>query len=105
MEVFEVDVLVGVTGALLVLPELGVVVLTLSLQPNHPGVLQVEVDVVVVVTMVVVTPEVVVVSSKHPHQPGVWHVEVRVLGFVDVDEIEVEVLLLLPETSFQSGQS
>jgi len=50
--------------------EILLVVVTSSLQPNQPGVLQVEVEVVVVVDDVVVT-EVVVVSSRHPHQPGV----------------------------------
>ena len=48
--------------------ELLLVVVTSSLQPNQPGVLQVEVDVVVVVVDVVVVA-VVVVSSRHPHQP------------------------------------
>jgi len=48
---------------------LGVVVVVSSLHPNQPGVLQVDVDVVVVLVLVVV--EVVVVSSKHPHHPGV----------------------------------
>jgi hypothetical protein len=81
-----------------------VVVVVSSLQPNHPGVLQVEV-VVVVVVLVEVTGFVVVVSSKHPHQPGVWHVDVRVLVFVEEDVVEVEDSVLLPVTSFQSGQS
>jgi len=71
-----------------------------SLQPNQPGVLQVEVD----VELVLVVPEADVVSSKQPHQPGVLHVDVRVLVLVelDVDDVVVE---LLPLTSFQSGQS
>jgi hypothetical protein len=50
---------------------LEVVVFVSSLHPNQPGVLQVDVDVVVVVLVLVVVPEVVVVSSKHPHHPGV----------------------------------
>jgi len=58
-----------------------------SLQPNQPGVLQVDVDVVVVDDVVVVGP-LVVLSSKQPHHPGVLQVSVRVL--VDV---EVEVML------------
>lgn len=48
-----------------------VVVVTSSLHPNHPGVLHVEVDVVVVEVVVRVCSEVVVVSSRHPHHPGV----------------------------------
>ena len=81
-----------------------------SLQPNQPGVLQVDVDVDVVVTgTLVVGLEVVdVSSSRHPHHPGVLHVEVRLRVFVvvvDVDGGEVAVLLLFPSTSFQSGQS
>jgi hypothetical protein len=97
-----VGVFVDVGMVVLVLVLMGGVDVS-SLQPNHPGVLQV--DVVVVVVLVEVTRFVVVVSSKHPHQPGVWHVDVRVLGFVEVDELDVEVLVLLPVTSFQSGQS
>jgi len=52
----------------------------LSLQPNQPGVLHVEVVVVVVsVELVVVVVDVVeVLSSRHPHHPGVLQVEVRV---------------------------
>jgi len=56
----DVTVTVGF-GALLVL------VVVSSLHPNHPGVLQVEVDVVL---LLVDVPEVVVLSSKHPHHPG-----------------------------------
>jgi len=79
----------------------------LSLQPNQPGVLQVEVDDVVVTSDVVVVALVVVVSSKHPHHPGVLHVSVLVLVFVmDVDELLV-VVLSVPLLSyiFQFPQS
>jgi hypothetical protein len=82
-----------------------VVVVVSSLQPNHPGVLQVEVVVVVILVLVEVTGLVVVVSSKHPHHPGVWHVEVRVLVFVEEEVVDVDDSVLLPVTSFQSGQS
>jgi hypothetical protein len=75
---------------------------SLSLQPNQPGVLQVDVDEVkVVLTVVVALP--VVDSSRQPHQPGVLQVSVRVrvlrvrveveVGF-DVDEVVVSVPLL-----------
>ena len=90
-----------------------------SLQPHQPGVLQVvvvvvvvvevevEVEVVVIGTLVVVREVVDVSSSRQPHHPGVLHVEVRLR--VLVDEVDgggdVAVLLLLPSTSFQSGQS
>lgn len=78
---------------------------SLSLQPNHPGVLQVEVDEVEVVFMVVVAL-LVVDSSRHPHQPGVLHVSVRVREVrvvpisveldvgLDFEEVEVSVPLL-----------
>jgi hypothetical protein len=98
-----VQVVVEVSFAVLVLVW-GLVVVVSSLQPNHPGVLQVDV-VVVVVVLVEVTGLVVVVSSKHPHQPGVWQVDVRVLVFVEEDDDEVDDSVLLPVTSFQSGQS
>lgn len=81
-----------------------VVVVVLSLQPNHPGVLQVlVVDVDVVVSVVVV----VVVSSRHPHQPGVWQVAVRVFVLVDVEDDEVVVVPSVPLLSyiFQLAQS
>lgn len=48
-----------------------------SLHPNHPGVLQVEV-VIVLVMVVVGVFDVVVDSSRQPHQPGVLQVSVRV---------------------------
>lgn len=64
-------------------------VVVLSLQPNHPGVWHVVVEVVVTSLVVVVAvPIVVVVSSKHPHHPGVLQVSVR----VRVMEVEVGVL-------------
>lgn len=101
-----VEVGVGSDEVLLLLL---LVVVFSSLQPNHPGVLQVEVEVDVVVTGTLVTGLEVVdlSSSRQPHQPGVLHVEVRLRVFVvDVDGgADVAVLLLLPSTSFQSGQS
>lgn len=99
------EVLVAVGTVELEVVEIFVVDVS-SLHPNHPGVLQVAVDVVVVVVLVLVAlPSVVVVSSRQPHHPGVWHVVVRVRVLVDVDDSEAVVLLLLPVTSFQSGQS
>jgi hypothetical protein len=80
-----------------------VVGVVLSLQPNQPGVLQVEVDVLVVVVVVAVP---VVVSSKQPHQPGVLQVSVLVL--VLVEEVELEVVVVsVPLLSyiFQLAQS
>lgn len=50
---------------------LSAVVVISSLQPNQPGVLHVEDDVVVVNVLLAEVPDVVVVSSKQPHQPGV----------------------------------
>ena len=63
------------------------VVVVGSLHPNHPGVLQVDVEVLVVVVDVV---DVVVVVSRQPHQPGVSQVVVRV--FVDVVELDFVVV-------------
>lgn len=52
-----------------------VLVVDSSLQPNHPGVLQVVVVIVVVVKLrVEVVAPVVVDSSRQPHQPGVAQV-------------------------------
>lgn len=65
------------------------VLVVLSLHPNHPGVLQVDVDVDVVV-VIVETP--VVVVSRQPHQPGVLHVDVRVRVRVVVVDVEVVVV-------------
>lgn len=76
------------------------VVEVLSLHPNQPGVLQVEVvDVevgIVVVTSVVVVV-VVVDLSRHPHHPGVSQVVVlvRVLDVVDSPDVVVVSVLLL----------
>ncbi len=84
---------------------LWVVVVDSSLHPNQPGVLQVDVDDVVVVVVLVVVVDVVVVSSKHPHQPGVLQVDVRVFGLVDVEDVVVVLSLLFLVSSFQRGQS
>jgi len=63
--------------------ELLVVVVVLSLHPNQPGVLQVD---VVVVEVLVETFDVVVAgSSRQPHQPGVWQVSVLVRVTREVD--------------------
>lgn len=67
------------------------VVVVLSLQPNQPGVLQVEVEEELLVVVVVTSPVVVVVSSRQPHQPGVLHVSVRVRVVVVLDGFEVVV--------------
>lgn len=71
------------------------VVVVLSLHPNQPGVLQVDVDKDDVVVVWDVTP--VVVVSRQPHQPGVSQVEVLVLVrvvVVDLDVVVVSVPLL-----------
>ena len=73
-----VDVDVG--GAVVVV----IVTFTSLLQPNHPGVAQLVVVYVVVITGMVEL--VVMVSSKHPHHPGVLQVVVRV---------RVEVLVIV----------
>lgn len=83
-----------------------VVVVVLSLQPNHPGVLQVDVE-DVDVDVVVDDSVVDVVVSKHPHHPGVSHVDVRVRVLVVlVEECEV-VVVSVPFDSyiFQGAQS
>jgi hypothetical protein len=66
-----------------------------SLHPNQPGVLQVEVDDVVV--LVVLLRDSVVDSSRHPHQPGVLQVSVLVRAdFVEVGfAVDVAVCLEL----------
>lgn len=76
----RVVVIVGTGAAVLEELELVVVVVVVgSLQPNHPGVLHVDVDVAVVEEdVVVVVISVVVVLSRQPHQPGVLQVSVRV---------------------------
>jgi hypothetical protein len=72
-------VVVVVDAAVGIVDTLEVVVLVSSLQPNQPGVLHVDVDVVLVVVLLLVFVAVVVVlSSKQPHHPGVWQVVVRV---------------------------
>jgi hypothetical protein len=63
--------------------------LEVSLQPNHPGVRQVVVVYVVVITGVVLL--VVEVSSRQPHQPGVLHVVVLVRVEVVVADLVVVV--------------
>jgi hypothetical protein len=88
----EVVVSVG-AGAGLGVADLEVVVdSSPSKHPNHPGVLQVDVEDELVV--VVVVGVVVVDSSKHPHQPGVLHVSVLVLVLLvfslDFELVEVE---------------
>ena len=57
--------------------------------PNQPGVLQVEVEVVLVEV-------VVVVSSRQPHQPGVLQVSVLVLVYVLVLVLELVVVISAP---------
>jgi len=110
----EVEVAVGMEGGDVAGFDVVVVVLG-SLQPNQPGVLQVDVDVDVDVDVVVVVVEVepvavvvvaVVVSSRHPHQPGVLQVSVLVRVFVEVDELDV-VVSSVPLLSyiFQLAQS
>ena len=73
-----------------------------SLQPNQPGVSQVEV--LVVLVEVVVVSE-VVVSSLQPHHPGVWHVVVRVAEVVVLELEEVVVSVPLLSKYFQLKQS
>jgi len=72
--------------------EVEVVVVVGSLQPNHPGVWQVDVEelLLLLVEVVIVVEAVVVDSSKQPHQPGVLHVSV----LVRVDELELLVLVV-----------
>lgn len=65
------------------------VVVVLSLHPNQPGVLQVDVEDELDV-VVGVTPEVVL--SRQPHHPGVLQVDVRVRVRVVVVEVAVVVV-------------
>lgn len=77
-----------------------------SLQPNQPGVRQVVVVYVVVMTECVeVVPD--VVSSRHPHQPGVLQVDVLVYEVLEVVVVVVVVVLSEPLLSkyFQLKQS
>ena len=69
-----------------------IVILTISLQPNHPGVAQLVVVYVVVTIGVEVVCPVVVESSRQPHQPGVLHVVVLVLAVVVAVVVVDEVL-------------
>jgi hypothetical protein len=98
----DVVVTVGAGTAEVVVMEVVVmeVVVDSSRQPNHPGVLQVDVDLRVDVTVVVVAfvvAFVVVDSSRQPHHPGVLQVSVLVLGDFEVDIVvdvmSVDVLL------------
>ena len=75
-----------------------------SLQPNHPGDLQEE---VVIVLVMVVVGVMVVDSSRQPHQPGVLQVSVRVCEVVLVGLLVllVVVSLLLLWKNFQLKQS
>lgn len=86
----EVVVSVGAGAGVALCDVLVVEVSVSSLQPNHPGVLHVDVDDVEVV-VVLVCGFVVVGSSRQPHQPGVLQVSVLVL--VDL-LVEVEVGLV-----------
>lgn len=82
------------------------VVVVSSKQPNHPGVLHVEIHVGAAV-LEAVLPLVVVVSSRQPHHPGVLHVSVLVRVCVAVllaVELLVELELLLSKY-FQLKQS
>jgi hypothetical protein len=109
----DVVVTVGAGAAEVVVVEVVVVevvvvevVVDSSRQPNHPGVLQVDVDLVVVVPVVVLAL-VVVDSSRQPHQPGVLQVSVLVLADFEVDIVvvvmSVDVLLgLVPLLSKNS---
>ena len=75
-----------------------------SLQTNHPGDLQEE---VVIVLVMVVVGVVVVDSSRQPHQPGVLQVSVRVCEVVldGLLVLLVVVSLLLLSKNFQLKQS
>lgn len=75
-----------------------------SLQPNQPGVLHVDVVVLVVLSSVVVVVE--VDSSRHPHHPGVWQVVVLVkVGDVVLALVVVVVSEPLLRKYFHSTQS
>lgn len=93
-----VDVVVmegaGTADGVLVAVEDDEVVVVGSLQPNQPGVLQVDVE---LVEVDIVDDFEVVVSSKQPHQPGVLHVSVLValLELLEVLVLMIGSLLLL----------
>jgi hypothetical protein len=107
----DVVVMVGAGAGVGLLYEcegLVVVVVVSSLQPNHPGVLHVEVEVI----DIEVSEWVVVVSgsSKQPHQPGVLHVSVLVRVDVAVlvarvEEVVVEDSVPLLSKNDQGKQS
>ena len=100
------DVLVTVgAGAGVVVIVMVVEEVVSSLQPNQPGVLQVDVDDVVVI--VILLCDLVVDSSRHPHHPGVLHVSVRVrLDLVDVDvAVGFELLLVVVSVPLLSKYS
>jgi len=101
------DVGASVAVVVVVVVVVAAVVVVLSLQPNQPGVLHVEVVVAVVVVVDVVDVVAVVLSSRQPHQPGVLQVVVRVRVFVetDVGEAIVELCVPLPQYMFQRLQS
>ena len=82
----------GVEEPLLVVE--AVVVVTSSLQPNHPGVLHVDVE-VVDTDVEVAVPVVVSSSSRQPHHPGVLQVSVLVRVLVAVLEIVVIVAVVV----------
>jgi len=105
----DVVVMVGAgaaEGVVTIVEDAEVVVMG-SLQPNQPGVLQVEVVVEEVLVVVVDVGADVVVSSKQPHQPGVLQVSVRVR--VDMVELLVVVVVIgslpLLSKNFQLKQS
>jgi hypothetical protein len=82
-----VGVMAGVVVAVGMREEL-LVVVTSSLHPNQPGVLHVDVEVVVTL-LVDVCDVAVVVSSRQPHHPGVLQVAVLVRVFVEVEDVDV----------------
>lgn len=71
-----------------------VVVVDESLQPNQPGVAQLDVDVELDDVVEVVVDVVVVVGSLQPNQPGVSHVVVEVVSEVEVVEVVVVVVVV-----------
>ena len=77
--------------------------MVLSLHPNQPGVLQVDVD----VDSEVVVTSVVVVLSLQPHHPGVSQVavRVRVLEVVELVVVVVVPSVLLLSYIFHDAQS
>jgi hypothetical protein len=97
----EVVVAVGAGARVVVCADFEVVFSPLSsLQPNQPGVLQVDVEDDDDLLFDVVFVPVVVVSSRQPHQPGVLHVSVLVrvllLAEVEVGFEELVVVVSVP---------